>query len=214
MLHKAAQRQVALIRSVYQAVVSDRFRFDYARKIRQLDDLPVLSHTLSTIEKVERGVVIVDDLSRLFRCCEMIKRQDLLGQLEMFGEHVASLRHGARLSNMSSDQKHDLLLYPERRWAVKGVRTLTSSRDERANATELARIASLKSRKNAAAKRDQKIADLRHELIDAGMPSAASDIASEADRRLLRTAHGLSWTARSVRQALARVAETQSSEPA
>ena len=133
-----------------------------------------------------------------------MNRWDLLSELEPFVDHLFSLRHVSSLSEMNSDQKRNLLLHPEIsiHWSVKGARNLKTSKAERDDSSERARNASVESRKSATAKRDQKIVDLRNEMISDEKPSASADIANEADLRLLRTARGMLWTERSINKAL------------
>ena len=84
---------------------------------------------------------------------------------------------------------------------MKGARDL-GTREERADATEGARIASEVSRKSAAVQRQAQILELEVEMMTAGLPHTTADVAREANERDLRTAQGLHWSARSVRDAV------------
>lgn len=214
MLHPAASGQIANIRAMFPAEKgrANKVVWDYARKIHHIDDLPSLQGALRRSQEVKGGALIVDDLSRLFRICADMDRVSLLNDLMVFGDHLFSLRHRSKLSDLSADQKNFLVLHPERfaHWSVKGARSARMPVAKRADATDAARKASIASRQASAARRDAQISDLQRALVSAGKPCTTTDIAAEANRRLLQTARRLPWSERAVRDALRRVATTSS----
>ena len=203
--HPAARRQVDNLRIAFPESMArkDRFLWDYARRINHLDDLPKLKSMLQEILTQGAGALIVDNFARLFGRCPMAGRLVLLKELEPYGERLFEVRSKTRLSQMNTDQRHFLLFQPETllRWEMDGARTRRPS-DARQNATKLASAASLAARREAAADRNLKIAELKGEMSADGRPDKAADVAEEANRRLLRTAHGKVWTERSVGEAL------------
>lgn len=206
--HPAASGQIANLRLAFPPDKDrrDRFLWDYARKITELNDLPNLKTMLQKAIKLKSGALIVDDFSRLFRLCEESKRRDLLDELSPYGDHIFEVRTGKRLSAFIDIGANDLLIklanFPP--WAPVGARKQNSEAEERSAATEVARVASQKSRKASGVDRDMEIANLRDEMNAEGKSNTAVEVANEANRRLLRTPHKKPWTERSVRDALAR----------
>ncbi|MEO8245196.1 MAG: hypothetical protein ABI832_23200, partial [bacterium] len=151
--HEAALRQVDNLRSAIpvDSLRTIKFIWDYARQVRQLDDLPNLRDVLQKLLALKAGKVIVDNLARFFSRCPLADRIYLLNELELFGEHLFEVRSAMTLRAMDADQKHKLLVHPEKliQWAAAGARTRRPS-DARRRATEKASDASLIARREAA----------------------------------------------------------------
>ena len=93
----AVSTQIANLQYFYPQDATVRYIFvgDYARNIDGLDDLPVLKSTLKKVSLQERGLLVIDDISRLFRPCTLPNRPNLLSELEPFGDRLVSRRENA-----------------------------------------------------------------------------------------------------------------------
>ena len=211
----AVSIQIANMRrfSPHDDLRRDYFMGDYARKINRLDDLPILKATLDKSMKGKVGVLIVDDICRIFRICSFLSRADLFEELRLYGDCLISLRQKLKLSEFSADQSRDVVLNAEksRYGQFGGARKRLASQVERADATEEARIASIASRQSAAIKRGRQIIELEDQMKAAGQPHSSADLATEANARGLRTSRDLPWTARSVRDVI-RLGNRQATE--
>ncbi|MBI1216924.1 MAG: hypothetical protein GC186_00110 [Rhodobacteraceae bacterium] len=206
--HVAARGQMRNIAARYSTFPTseDRFNWDYARAIQCLDDLPRLAKFLRRLHASGQGVILVDDLARIFRACALDRRIDLMAELEPFGAHIGSLRHSKTLSTMPGDMKANLISHAEliQNWSARGARKVRMSDADRAEQTLIARDASIVARQVGARCREDMILSLKDELEADGVARSALQLAEEANRRGSRTAHGRAWSERAVKDMIRR----------
>jgi hypothetical protein len=82
-----------------------------------------------------------------------------------FGDHLFSLRHRSKVSDLSDEAKRVPIPHPERftHWSAKGARSARVPVAKRADTTEAARKASITPRQASADRRDAEISDLQRE---------------------------------------------------
>lgn len=125
--HPAASAQIANLETAFppDARYQDRTVWEYARVIHCLDDLPRLKAILQEMTIKEIGLLIMDDVSRLFRVCKQPDRAGLLLELKPFADRLYSLRHGLTLSAFSDVKRGAFSEFPEQlaHWTINGVGT-------------------------------------------------------------------------------------------
>ncbi|QFT62690.1 hypothetical protein FIU91_07100 [Roseivivax sp. THAF30] len=202
--HPAVRRQVNNLEAWHKQAGQSRhaeWTFDYARRIRCLDDLPRLSKRLARGE-----VVVMDDLGRLFRpCSDLIAARDLLEGLYPHVDRLVGLRQRSAFSGLTQKAALDLLLGAQDPRFVLTKNTRSSLPAVSRLSTEEANAASGRARKKAADEKALALAELRDRLIASGAAPSFSQLARHANEEGLRTTRGNEWRGDTVFRALKRL---------
>lgn len=172
------------------------FGVDYARRIEGLKSIPRLQKALLISRKGGGGIVLIDDIFRLFRICEIKDRKRFFDELCTFKRSLFSLRHSSFVEDLNEAVRNLLVYHPEK---VKSLRQQSGR-----SRTESARAASLAERASKAILIFDKLNELREELTLINGAVSLAEIATEANIRGLTTARGGMWTAQNVHRVLSR----------
>jgi hypothetical protein len=105
--HPAARAQIANMKALRERSGDQqkpRVIFDYSRKIRGLTSLPQLARFLNAAREQGSGMIVMDNISRLFAACDVDHRRALLDELLTNKDHFFGLRQGGTLSGVTHTQ--------------------------------------------------------------------------------------------------------------
>ena len=177
-------------------------RWEYARRVRSLHDLPKLAEVL------DAGVIVImDDLGRLFRPCPDLKTANaLLQELKPYGDRLVGLRQVGTLSKMT-DKKKALMISGEQnpRYVYGKHRAHSRSRSRSDGSTNKANAASSRSRADTADKNAQALVEIRERLISEGKAPSFRMIVDRANEEGMRTTRGNEWRADTVYRTMKRL---------
>ncbi len=189
-----------------------RITYDLARSVDGLSSLPELSRWLKHCKEKDNGVVIMDDLNRLLRACRPSNREQLLSDLDAFGDRLFFVRQQARLCEIDEPVLQLMRVRPDTRgWSFKP-RKSRKSEDGKRWQTFNAVEASRQARGAAAVHKAQELAAIRENLANSDAAITHAAIAREANDRGLTTTRGNPWNSGSVSRALKRLAEDSDPE--
>ncbi|WP_145991948.1 hypothetical protein [Neptunicoccus cionae] len=140
------------------------------------------------------GLIILDDLARIFRKAPLSCRDVLLEELKIFGDYILSLRHGKKLSDFTDRDIKLLLLHPEKSKSGSAGRVRWNTGKAR-KASAISRTARSREVKN-------EIRGLQQKLQRERGPLTLQAIADEANCLGLRTSRGKEWTRQTIGRAL------------
>ncbi|WP_026759193.1 hypothetical protein [Sediminimonas qiaohouensis] len=190
--HPAAKAQIGLFQKSLERFpqVKAKFVVDYARRIEGLGSLPKLQRMLVALSDIDGPSICIDDLSRVFRITNLQQRQNLIEELQEFGKYIFSIGHQKRLSEFSSDEIRNLILFPEKSKRL--------ARQDRSRDTTSARLSSAKSRAETSKKNAHLLRQVEEELKGTESRVTLQMIADGANARGMRTSRGKEWTPQNV----------------
>jgi hypothetical protein len=207
--HPATQAQVRLIREKFAAATPDVeivWIFDYARRVRTLDDLPILKAVLEVVRQEGKGAIAVADMTLIFRKAAPEDRQGLLCEIGVYDEHIVDIsRGGRRMSALPKEEVHAIWTYGITGMPKRQSRTASSNTTTIKKAARKANKVSATSRGRRADALAKKLAQIRDKLAADGENCSMTAIANEANGAGLRTTRGKDWTASAVGRALRRL---------
>lgn len=161
-----------------------------SRRINSLASLPKLHRVLVQLSDRNGPAIRIDNLSCLFRITDLQQRQNLLNELQAFGEYIFSIGHQKRLSEFSPDENRDLTLHPEK---SKRLAKRDRNRD-----TKSARLSSAQSRAETSKKNARLLKQVEEELKGTESRVTLRMIADHANAHGMRTSRGKEWTPQNV----------------
>ncbi|MBL6426568.1 MAG: hypothetical protein HOY44_03455 [Maritimibacter sp.] len=177
--------------------------YEYRRKPRSLNDLPILRGLLERAERIGNGLVLVDDLGRLLRNSPIQDREPFFREISSYRRHIFGIRQGKRLDELSDGQVIELVLGAGRsEFNIAGMKRKVLDADKRHDSVKIAAQASLIVRKKKAEEKAIMLAEVRDEIVSGGGKPTLDSIATTANERGFRTTRHMLWTASSVKRAL------------
>lgn len=183
---------------------------DYQRKVTGLASLPKLSFALDIALKGGQGIIVMDNIARLFAACDDKHRRDLLNEMLCYKDHLLGLSQGGLLSQLSETRLALLASGRETtRYTYGRTRRRSSlSKAERQMQTADATRASGIARRQAADEKARQLDAIRSELAHKHENPTLKMIAEEANSRGIMTTRGGIWTSSTVGRSLNRLDRT------
>jgi len=207
--HPATQAQVRLIHEIVAKTVPDAdicWIFDYARRVRSLDDLPNLKSGLEVARQEGKGVIAVADLTLIFRKAAPEDRPGLLKEIRVYHDHIADVsRGGRRMSALPKEEVRAIWTFGITGMPKRQTRTVPPNSLKTKRAARKANRVSAMSRGTRADAIAKELAQVRDKLAAYDVDCSMTAIAKEANMAGLRTTRGKDWTASAVGRALRRL---------
>ncbi|MBL6426560.1 MAG: hypothetical protein HOY44_03410 [Maritimibacter sp.] len=200
-----ARMQIANIATWWELSSPEKLpcAYEYRRKPRSLDDLPILRVLLERAERIGNGLVLMDDLSRLFRNCPLPYREPFFREISAYRRHIFGIRQRKRLGELSEDHAKILVAVAGRsEFNIAGVKRRVFDAEGRDDSVRIAAQASLIARKKNAARKAIMLAEIRDEIESRDGKATLASIAMTANEKGLRTTRHKLWSASSVKRAL------------
>lgn len=180
---------------------------DYQRKVTGLASLPKLSGTLDIALNGGGGLVVMDNIARLFAACDARHRRDLLMELLRYKAHFLGLRQGGLLSHLNETQLKFMASGRETtRYTYGGTRPRNNlSKAERQMQTADAALASRIARGQAADEKAHQLDTIRRDLARKHENPTFRMIAEEANSQGITTTRGGTWSSSTVGRSLGRL---------
>lgn len=210
--HPAATQQLANLKAFSKGVGHD-FQIvvhDYARSISGIHSLPNLRRILDEIRAQEAGAMVIDDISRLFRACEIENRQCFLTELQPSAGRIIGVRQKGVMSDLTEVQTALIASGAlSAKFEAPNSEKVNKGTGEGREQTRKATKASTQSRGSLADEKAREIVQLKAELEKIRDSVTLKELAEEANLRHLVTSRGKPWTAPGVWRALQRQSETE-----
>lgn len=204
--HPAAKSQVRYFNMIcsHKGIQKPQYLYDYARTAKSLASLPTLKFVLKKLERAGEGSVVVDDIARLIKICDLSYRVDFVQELQVYGHWIYSINHKNTLSDIPEKTIHGLILHPEK--------SKHPAKQQRHKNTVAARTSSEASRSNIADQNARRLAAVRDELVAAHGTATLQQISYEATARGLTSTRGGNWTPQNVARVLKRLQSKESED--